>query len=214
MLIAPGRSEQVLAVYVYVPAHAFCAARWETARGGLAALAALLAAWALLELAAGAWGGVGLLLTAAAWGAGRALRERETLAAELEERARELEDEREAHAALSVRYERARIASEMHDIVAHAISVMVIQASAGQRLAARDPEATDATFGAIAGAARQAEEDMRRSSSPANARACRPSRSRPPTTSSRRDSPTRCGTPQARRSACVSTARRTRSLSP
>ena len=162
ILLAPARSEQVLAVYLYVPAHAFCAARRETARGGLAALAALLAGWELLALVAGTWGGVGLLLTTAAWGAGRALRERERLAAELGERARELEEEREAHAALSVRYERARIASEMHDIVAHAISVLVIQASAGQRLAARDPEATDATFGAIAGAARQAEEDMRR----------------------------------------------------
>ena len=103
-----------------------------------------------------------LLITAAAWGAGRALRERERVAAQLAERARELEEEREAHAALSVRYERARIASELHDIVAHAISVMVVQASAGQRLAAHDPEATAETFEAIAGAARQAEEDMGR----------------------------------------------------
>ena len=92
-------------------------------------------------------------------GRGRALRERELVAAQLAERVRELEEEREAHAALSVRYERARIASELHDIVAHAISVMVVQASAGQRLA-HDPEATAETFEAIAGAARQAEQDM------------------------------------------------------
>jgi signal transduction histidine kinase len=103
-----------------------------------------------------------LLLPGAAWGAGRALRERELVANQLAERARELEQEREAHAALSVRYERARIASELHDIVAHAISVMVVQASAGQRLAARDPEATAETLEAIAGAARQAEQDMGR----------------------------------------------------
>ena len=76
------------------------------------------------------------MLPVAGWGAGRALRERELVARQLAERARELEEEREAHAALSVRYERARIASELHDIVAHAISVMVVQASAGQRLAA------------------------------------------------------------------------------
>jgi signal transduction histidine kinase len=69
---------------------------------------------------------------------------------------------REAHARLSVRYERARIASELHDIVAHAISVMVIQASAGQRLAAHDPESTAQTLETIAGAAHQAEDDMRR----------------------------------------------------
>ena len=53
-------------------------------------------------------GGVpALLLPGAAWGAGRALRERELVATQLAERARELEEEREAHAALSVRYERA-----------------------------------------------------------------------------------------------------------
>src|SRR5829696_6786036 len=74
-------------------------------------------------------------------------------------RARELEDEREAHAALSVRYDRSRIAAELHDIVAHAISVMVVQAAAGQRLA-HDPELTAETFAAIRGAARQAEADM------------------------------------------------------
>ena len=84
------------------------------------------------------------------------------MAEQLAERARELEEEREAHAALSVRYERARIASELHDIVAHAISVMVVQASAGQRLAAHDPDATAEAFDAIAGAARQAEQDMGR----------------------------------------------------
>jgi signal transduction histidine kinase len=102
-----------------------------------------------------------LMLPIAAWAAGRALREREQVARQLAQRAKELEDEREAHAALSVRYERARIASELHDIVAHAISVMVVQASAGQRLA-DDPEATAETFDAIAGAARQAEQDMGR----------------------------------------------------
>jgi signal transduction histidine kinase len=102
-----------------------------------------------------------LIFVPAMWAAGRALRERERVAAQLAERARELEGEREAYASLSVRYERARIASELHDIVAHAISVMVVQASAGQRLA-HDPEATAETFEAIAGAARQAEQDMGR----------------------------------------------------
>lgn len=101
-------------------------------------------------------------MLAAAWGAGRALREREEVATRLAERARELEEEREAHARLSVRYERARIASELHDFVAHAISVMVVQASAGQRLAAHDPEQTAEVFEAIAGAAHQAEQDMGR----------------------------------------------------
>jgi signal transduction histidine kinase len=144
-------------------AHAFCAGRFETRWAGVAALVSLVGALELGVLIAHETGGVpALLIPSAGWGAGRALRERELVAAELAERVRELEDEREAHAALSVRYERARIASELHDIVAHAISVMVVQASAGQRLAAHDPEATAETFEAIAGAARQAEQDMGR----------------------------------------------------
>ena len=55
----------------------------------------------------------------------------------LAERNRQLEAEREAVAALAVRRERARIARELHDIVAHHLAVMVIQAGAG-RLAAPD----------------------------------------------------------------------------
>ena len=148
---------------VLAAAHAFGAARSEGRLVGLAALAGMVGALELGLLIAGQEGGVpALLIPAAGWGAGRALRERELVARLLAERARELEEEREAHAALSVRYERARIASELHDIVAHAISVMVIQASAGQRIADTDPEAASQTFQAIAGAARQAEQDMGR----------------------------------------------------
>jgi signal transduction histidine kinase len=150
-------------IALLVVAHAFCAGRWETRGAGLIGLAALIGALELAVLLADDSGQVpALLLPVAGWGAGQALRERELVAARLAERARELEEEREAHAVLSARYERARIASELHDIVAHAISVMVIQASAGQRLATRDPDATAETFKAIAGAARQAEQDMQR----------------------------------------------------
>src|SRR5215211_6566962 len=148
--------------YLLVGAVAFCAGRWDGRWSGVVGLAALTVS---LELNAATIHDAAvpfLLLVGAPWAAGRALREREQVADQLAQRARELEQERDAHAALSVRYERARIASELHDIVAHAISVMVVQASAGQRLAARDPEATAETFEAIAGAARQAEQDMGR----------------------------------------------------
>ena len=151
-----------LAVALLATVHAFCAARGDDRWWGVAALVAIVAGLELDVALRHDSGGVPtLLLPSAAWGAGRALRERELVAAQLAERARELEQEREAHAALSIRYERARIAAELHDIVAHAISVMVIQASAGQRLA-HDPTATAETFDAIAGAARQAEDDMGR----------------------------------------------------
>lgn len=148
--------------FVFALAHAFCAGRWEARWWSVAAFAAIVGGIELGVLAAHDAAVPGFLVSGASWGTGRALGEREVVAAQLAERARELEEEREAHAALSVRYERARIASELHDIVAHAISVMVIQASAGQRLVGRDPEGATEAFGAIAGAARQAEADMGR----------------------------------------------------
>jgi signal transduction histidine kinase len=148
-------------MYALAAAHAFYAGRHEALGPAVVALAALVGALELGLMHSEDVLVPALLLPGAAWGAGRALRERELVAAQLAERVRELQEEREAHAALSVRYERARIASELHDIVAHAISVMVVQASAGQRLA-HDPEATAEAFDAIAGAARQAEQDMGR----------------------------------------------------
>lgn len=151
-----------LPLYGLAAAHAFVAGRWDGSWAGVGGPIALTASAELSVALAHGGSGVFFFIVPAAWAAGRALREREQLAARLAERARELDQEREAHARLSVRYERARIASELHDIVAHAISVMVVQASAGQRLAPDDPEATAEAFDAIAGAARHAEKDMGR----------------------------------------------------
>jgi signal transduction histidine kinase len=65
-----------------------------------------------------------------AWVAGYALRERAEQVEAAEERAVQAEREREAAARLAVAEERARIARELHDIVAHAVSVMVLQVGA------------------------------------------------------------------------------------
>ena len=65
-----------------------------------------------------------------AWVAGWALRERAERAEAAEERAAQAEREREAAARVAVAEERARIARELHDIVAHAVSVMVLQVGA------------------------------------------------------------------------------------
>jgi signal transduction histidine kinase len=94
--------------------------------------------------------------------AGFVLRRVHETSEQLAMRSRELEEERELFAELSVRNERARIASELHDIIGHALSVMVVQAAAGQRLAARDPAATSATFDVIAESARRGREDLGR----------------------------------------------------
>jgi signal transduction histidine kinase len=79
------------------------------------------------------------------WLAGFALRERAAQAEEAEERARQAERERESAARLAVAEERARIARELHDVVAHAVSVMVLQVGAVRhRLPAALAEDSDA----------------------------------------------------------------------
>lgn len=103
-----------------------------------------------------------LILIAPGFLAGTALRLRRETAEELAQRGRELEAERELFAEVSVRNERARIASELHDIVGHALSVMVVQSAAGQRLAARSPAAAAGSLSAIAESARQGRADLQR----------------------------------------------------
>jgi signal transduction histidine kinase len=71
------------------------------------------------------------------WAAGRIARSRQQMVGALRDRTRELEAEQETFARLSVRRERARIAHELHDIVAHHLAVMVIHAGAG-RMASGD----------------------------------------------------------------------------
>jgi signal transduction histidine kinase len=69
-------------------------------------------------------------LFAIAWLAGYALRERAEQAQAAERRAAQAEQERETAARIAVAEERARIARELHDIVAHSVSVMVLQVGA------------------------------------------------------------------------------------
>ena len=70
------------------------------------------------------------ILFGVGWLAGFALRERAEQAEAAEERALQAERERETAARIAVAEERARIARELHDIVAHAVSVMVLQVGA------------------------------------------------------------------------------------
>ena len=119
----------------------------------------LLALW----LALGGTSAIALMMFSfPAFLAGTVLRLRRETADQLARRGRELEEERELFADLAMRHERARIASELHDIVGHAISVMVIQAAAGQRLVDRDPARAKRTFAAIAESARQGKADLQR----------------------------------------------------
>jgi signal transduction histidine kinase len=101
-------------------------------------------------------------MTVGPWLGGLVVASRRRVAEQLELRARELEEERELFAVQSVRYERARIARELHDIVAHCVSLMVVQASAGAHLARRDPDSAEEAFESISEAARQAESEIER----------------------------------------------------
>jgi signal transduction histidine kinase len=101
-------------------------------------------------------------LTLGTWGLGRALRNRRLLALTLTDRADRLEREQEERARIAVVDERSRIARELHDIVAHNVSTMVIQAGAAGRVAERDPARAREAFTAIENAGRQALAEMRR----------------------------------------------------
>jgi signal transduction histidine kinase len=74
------------------------------------------------------------------WLVGRTLRTHTLLARELAEKAERAAHAREEEEHRAVAAERSRIARELHDVVAHNLSVMVVQASAARRVLERDPE--------------------------------------------------------------------------
>src|SRR5918994_3276081 len=102
------------------------------------------------------------LSLAGAWVLGDRARVQRALAAELQERAVRLERDRAEDARRAVASERARIARELHDVVAHHVSMMVVQAEAGPVAAERDPARAGGAFEAIAATGRQALVEMRR----------------------------------------------------
>src|SRR5207248_3260912 len=81
-----------------------------------------------------------LAVFAIAWVLGDNIRTRRAYLAELEARAARLEREREERDERAVTEERSRIARELHDVIAHNVSVMVVQASAGEELFDTSPE--------------------------------------------------------------------------
>ena len=97
-----------------------------------------------------------------AWVIGDNVRTRRAYTAELEARARRLESERESRARDAVVDERRRIAREMHDVVAHNVSVMVVQAGAARRVLETHPEKAHEAMTSIESTGRQALTEMRR----------------------------------------------------
>ena len=95
------------------------------------------------------------LFFAAAWLIGDYLQTRRAYVAQLEERAARLERERDQDRRLAADEERTRIARELHDVVAHDVSVIAIQAGAARAVQATKPEAAAQALGLIETTARE-----------------------------------------------------------
>src|SRR5580693_9257840 len=151
---SPGTTVETIGTGIAVPALCYTLGAYVRLPASVAGLAILTAS---LQ-----WGELNpfpAVLTIGLWLIGRAVRSHRLLAATLRIRAFELESERDQFAAETVRYERDRIARELHDVIGHSVSIMVIQASAGQRLTPGDPAAGE-LLGNIAELAREATTDI------------------------------------------------------
>jgi signal transduction histidine kinase len=102
------------------------------------------------------------MIVGGAWLAGRAIRYRRERERVLERLTVDLEREREEKARAAVAEERVRIARELHDVVAHAISVIVLQARGGRRSLATDPTETHEALDTIEATGSEALAEMRR----------------------------------------------------
>jgi signal transduction histidine kinase len=101
-------------------------------------------------------------MSAGAWFLGDVVRRWQRAAAEHARRAVELEQARDELARLAVNAERVRIARELHDVVAHSMSVIAMHAGSGRLAAARDPEAARRALEVVEESSRNALAEMRR----------------------------------------------------
>ncbi|WP_308164521.1 sensor histidine kinase [Nonomuraea sediminis] len=102
-----------------------------------------------------------LLLVVAVWGAGRSFRLRRAYLDELKDRAARLERAHAADTRAARAEERSRIARELHDVVAHHVSVMTVQAAAARKVLASDPDLAREALSAIEQTGRMAMTEMR-----------------------------------------------------
>jgi signal transduction histidine kinase len=127
---------------------------------------ALVRWWTLANQSVLAWLTIGSMIFAGpsllAWVVGDSMRYRRAYYASLEERAARLEAERGAQAQIAAATERARIARELHDVIAHNVSVMVVQADGASYALDNDPGRAAEALAAISATGRQALAEMRR----------------------------------------------------
>ncbi len=103
-----------------------------------------------------------LFLFGAAWWIGKVFRSRRERETELKRRTEQLKLEREENARRAVLEERVRIARELHDVVAHHVSVMGVQAGAARRVLERQPDKAHEMLSSIENSSRHAINELHR----------------------------------------------------
>jgi signal transduction histidine kinase len=126
----------------------------------------------LLFMASGIWNQIegrqlgqqlgGWVVVTVAWLIGKGMQRYRDLTTSLRAQARQLEQEREERARLAVALERTRIARELHDVIAHSVSVMVIQAAAERKVLSEEQHRTADVLEMIERTGRQALVELRR----------------------------------------------------
>lgn len=148
-------------VTVHGPLWARRTALWGAIAGSVL-LTVLLAPKAQDLVTPVAAGTFALLMVLAVWAFALVRRSRRLRLESLVDRAQQAEVDRDRQAQLATAAERARIAREMHDIVAHSLSVIIAQADGGRYAAASSPEAPTHALETIGEIGRAALTDMRR----------------------------------------------------
>jgi signal transduction histidine kinase len=137
------------------------ATRLDDRRSWLVLVAAAIAAWLGATVAAGPTDPAAVFVVGGAWLLGHYVRTRRQLVGELRRRALDLEREREEQARRAVAEERLRIARELHDVLAHTMSVIAVQAGAGRLVGDDRPTEAVTALGAVEETARSAMQEMR-----------------------------------------------------
>jgi signal transduction histidine kinase len=137
------------------------ATRLDDRRSRVVLVVAAVASWIGATAAAGATDPQSVLIVGGAWLLGHYVRTRRLLVAELQQRAVDLEREREERAMRAVAEERLRIARELHDVLAHTMSVVAVQAGTGRVVGPDHPGEAIKALAAVEETARSAMHEMR-----------------------------------------------------
>ncbi len=159
-LVTPGGGLAVLAVPLAVYGVAAASASPGTA-AGIGAAVATIEAGALSGAGGPDWGAALMALAAAGWLAGENTRSRRAHLEGVLERAAEREREREQQARQAGAEERLRIARELHDVVAHAMSIIAVRSGVARLVIDVRPDEAHEALGIIEGTSRQALAELR-----------------------------------------------------